>query len=168
MKKQNISPQAIEESLKKDPIIARKPHGNLLFPMFIVLGISAASTAVFINQARNLAADNTKIMAQNEITYMMNQWNILTLSVAARDVTDDTGKATSAPISMTTVNAYGVANDFRVPPPRLIYTTDSETTCKELKKLFIHTSGVDAALTFCGDGVTNKVSNKKVLALFLR
>jgi len=133
----------------------RKWRGNTLVPVIIALAISAIATVAFLNQGANLAQDNKIILAQNEISSIMNTWNVLRTSHAIDDIENAgtlTGSQVEIPGSILKVNVYGTAATYAATDgsQSLDYTTEAQDVCERLEPTVKKILGVSA--TTCSGG----------------
>ena len=140
---------------KRSEYRLRKWRGNTLVPVIIALAISAIATVAFLNQGANLAQDNKIILAQNEISSIMNTWNVLRTSHAKNDIKNAgtlTGSQVEIPGSILKVNVYGTAATYDATDgsQSLDYTTEAQDVCERLKPTVEKIVGVSA--TSCSSG----------------
>ena len=138
-----LSPQ------KRSEYRPRKWRGNTLVPVIIALAISAIATVAFLNQGANLASDNKIILAQNEISSIMNTWNVLRTSHAINNIEKSgsvTGSQVAIPNSILKVNVYGTATTYDATDggQSLDYTTESKDVCERLEPTVDKIVGVSA------------------------
>ena len=91
LKKETTATEPKLSSRKRSEYKPRKWRGNTLVPVIIGLAVSSIATVTFLNQGASLAASNKSILAQNEITTIMNSWSILRTSYAAADIQNADG-----------------------------------------------------------------------------
>jgi Tfp pilus assembly protein PilW len=113
----------------------RKWRGNTLVPVIIALAISAIATVAFLNQGANLAADNKKILAQNQISSLLGEWSIVTSTVSIADV-----RGINLPLVTNNTTVYGAPLTFTpcdnggcaVNQPNIQFTVDTAENCTAL------------------------------------
>jgi hypothetical protein len=147
---------------KRSEYRPRKWRGNTLVPVIIALAISAIATVAFLNQGANLAADNKKILAQNQISSLLGEWSIVTSSKAIADV-----EGVDLPLVANNATVYGAALTFTpcddggcaVNQPNILFTVDSAANCTALFNTISDTLGgiaSRACITQDGDPAGNR------------
>ena len=116
-----------------------RQRGNTLVPVVIGLGIAAVATVSFLNQGEGLLADNNRVIATNEVSSILKDYNaIRSTGTAVADVT-----AVMVPgFAAAPVNIYGNANAWA--NAVFSYTTDSAQTCQQLLAAFTGADRVTA------------------------
>lgn len=111
--------------------VRRQQRGNTLVPVLLGLGIAAVATVSFLNQGEGLIADNTRVLAINEVTSILKDYNaIRSAGVAVGDVT-----AVMVP-GLTAANIYGTDSRWDDDDTIFSYTADSAQTCQTLLAAF--------------------------------
>lgn len=137
LKKETTATEPKLSSRKRSEYKPRKWRGNTLVPVIIGLAVSSIATVTFLNQGASLAASNKSILAQNEITTIMNSWSILRTSYAAADIQNADGPLNQGQVAITSsmleVNVYGTAVEFNPGQLALLYKTDNLDSCESIK-----------------------------------
>ena len=117
-----------------------RQRGNTLVPVVIGLGIAAVATVSFLDQGEGLLADNNRVIATNEVSSILKDYNaIRSTGTAAAGVT-----AVMVP-GLTAANIYGIAaNGWAQANAVFSYTTDSAQTCQQLLAAFTGADRVTA------------------------
>ena len=148
-----LSPQ------KRSEYRPRKWRGNTLVPVIIALAISAIATVAFLTQGANLAADNKKILAQNQISSLLGEWSIVTSTNPINGV-----QQTNLPLVANNNTVYGAAltfnpcsgtgNTCQANEPNIAFTVDTAANCTALLNAVPTTLGGIATTTCISDGTT--------------
>lgn len=115
----------------------RRQQGNTLMPLIIGLAIMVAATLAFLSQGAKLSDQNSKSIAINEITAMLNDTNV---EKAAGTTTANLSSA-----SLTATNVFGQKISFDSAKKQIKYVTDSSTVCTDLAAIFKSFKGVSTA-----------------------
>ena len=139
--------------------VRRRQRGNTLVPVVLGLGIAAVATVSFLNQGEGLIDDNTRVLAINEVTSILKDYNaIRSAGVAVGSVTN----AMVPGFATTPTNIYGNANGWSATAVTVTatnptaggifsYRTDSPQTCQTLLAAFTGADGVTPPTTAAGN-----------------
>ena len=114
----------------------RQQRGNTLVPVLLGLGIAAVATVSFLNQGEGLIDDNNRVLAVNEISSILKDYN----AIRSAGVTVAAVSPVTVP-GLTATNIYGNTNvwgavDADAPGRIFTYLTDSAQTCRTLLAAF--------------------------------
>ncbi len=147
---------------KRSEYKPRKWRGNTLVPVIIALAISAIATIAFLNQGANLASDNKKILAQNQISSILGEWSIVTSTNSISAV-----QQASLPLVANNSTVYGAALTFnpcsgtgsacQPNEPNIAFTVDTDANCTALDNAIPATLSGIASKSCIGDGATPSV-----------
>ena len=149
-----LSPQ------KRSEYRPRKWRGNTLVPVIIALAISAIATVAFLTQGANLAADNKKILAQNQISSLLGEWSIVTSTNAIDGVQQG-----DLPLIANNNTVYGAALTFTpcdgggcaANQPNIQFTVDTVANCTALLNAVPATLSGIATINCISDGTLLRV-----------
>ena len=121
---------------KNQQYLPHKWRGNTLVPVIIALAISAIATVAFLNQGANLAADNKRILAQNQISALLGEWSIVTSTNPIADVVQ-----ANLPLVENNATVYGAPLTFtpctdnacKANEPNILFTVDTVANCNALR-----------------------------------
>ena len=147
---------------KRSEYKPRKWRGNTLVPVIIALAISAIATIAFLNQGANLAADNKKILAQNQISSLLGEWSIVTSTNSISAV-----RQANLPLVANNTTVYGAALTFNqctganntcgANEPNIAFTVDTATNCTALDAAIPGTLAGIASKSCIADGANPPV-----------
>ena len=148
-----LSPQ------KRSEYRPRKWRGNTLVPVIIALAISAIATVAFLTQGANLAADNKKILAQNQISSLLGEWSIVTSTnpiggVQQGDLPLIANNNTVYGAALTFNPCTGNNNACQANEPNIEFTVDTVANCTALLNAVPTTLGGIASINCVSDGTT--------------
>jgi hypothetical protein len=130
----------------------RQQRGNTLVPVLLGLGIAAVATVSFLNQGEGLIDDNNRVLAVNEVSSILKDYNAI--RATGTDVDDVTNVMVPG---FNAANIYGIANNAWTAANGAVagrifsYSTDSAQTCRTLLATFNGADGV----TPPADGAAN-------------
>ena len=110
----------------------RKQRGITLVPVIVSLTIGIVTTVVFIKQGAEVANGNRINMAINEISELVNDWNLL------RDYSSRQEASSIYSSSMPTTNVFNQTVTFEYVNQMaiIIYETINDENCKALEPIF--------------------------------
>ena len=145
---------------KRSEYRPRKWRGNTLVPVIIALAISAIATVAFLTQGANLAADNKKILAQNQISSLLGEWSIVTSTNPINSILQ-----ANLPLVANNNTVYGAAltfnpcsggggNTCQADEPNIAFTVDTAANCTALLNAIPVTLGGISSTACISDGTS--------------
>ncbi len=122
--------------------------GNTLIPVIIALAISAVASITFLRQGAELSVQAQVQQAQQEVASILEEWDILKVSVGIDDITRNSSQ-TSGNFPSILTNIYGkkvvYSSNFKNTTNRKVlayYLPDDISICERIYAAFTNAAGI--------------------------